>query len=292
VASAERGRGAATQISSIPTFVVTGASSGIGEACALRLAELGYRVFAGVRSEDAADRLRRQAPDLLTPLRLDVADAESIHSAAEIIAAATAGAGLDGLVNNAGIAVAAPLEFLPLDALREQLEINVVGQLAVTQAMLPLLRAARGRIVNMGSISGRVALPFVGPYTASKFALEALTDSLRVELRPWGIHVAIVEPGVIATPIWKRSLTAFDTMLGEMPPQVVELYGPAMRVVRSRVSRLPGASTDGVVHAVVHALTARRPRARYLVGMDARARLILNWMPWRLRDRAVARALR
>ncbi|HUF64361.1 MAG TPA: SDR family oxidoreductase [Gemmatimonadaceae bacterium] len=292
MASADVRRDSEPQLASVPAFVVTGASSGIGEACALRLAELGYRVFAGVRNDEAAGRLRSRAPDLLTPLHLDVSDAGSVRAAAARVATGTGGAGLDGLVNNAGIAVAAPLEFLPLDALREQLEINVVGQLAVTQALLPLLRTARGRIVNMGSISGRVALPFVGPYTASKFALEALTDSLRVELRPWGIHVAIVEPGVIATPIWKRSLAAFDTMLERMPPQVVELYGPAMRVVRSRVSRLPGASTEGVVQAVVHALTARRPRARYLVGVDARARLILNWMPWRLRDRAVARALR
>lgn len=292
MASADVLRDTKPQLASVPAFLVTGASSGIGEACALRLAELGYRVFAGVRNDEAAGRLRSRAPDLITPLQLDVSDAGSVRAAAERIAAGTGGAGLDGLVNNAGIAVAAPLEFLPLDALREQLEINVVGQLAVTQALLPLLRTARGRIVNMGSISGRVALPFVGPYTASKFALEALTDSLRVELRPWGIHVAIVEPGVIATPIWKRSLAAFDAMLERMPPQVVELYGPAMRVVRSRVSRLPGASTEGVVRAVVHALTARRPRARYLVGVDARARLILNWMPWRLRDRAVARALR
>ena len=292
MASADVLRDSEPQLASVPAFVVTGASSGIGEACALRLAELGYRVFAGVRNDEAAGRLRSRAPDLLTPLHLDVSDGGSVRAAAERVAAGTGGAGLDGLVNNAGIAVAAPLEFLPLDALREQLEINVVGQLAVTQALLPLLRTARGRIVNMGSISGRVALPFVGPYTASKFALEALTDSLRVELRPWGIHVAIVEPGVIATPIWKRSLAAFDAMLVRMPPQVVELYGPAMRVVRSRVSRLPGASTDGVVQAVVHALTARRPRARYLVGIDARARLMLNWMPWKLRDRAVARALR
>lgn len=249
-------------------------------------------MFAGVRSDDAADRLRGRASGLLTPVHLDVGNAESIRSARKIIADATGGTGLDGLVNNAGIAVAGPLEFLPLDALREQLETNVVGQVAMTQAMLPLLRTARGRIVNMGSISGRVALPFVGPYTASKFALEALTDSLRVELRPWGMHVAIVEPGVIATPIWKRSLAAFDSMLEKMPPQMLDLYGPAMRVVRSRVSRLPGASTEGVVHAVVHALTARRPRARYLIGIDARARLILNWIPWRLRDGVVARAMR
>lgn len=282
----------AGRIAGASTFVVTGASSGIGEACALRLAALGYRVFAGVRNDQAADRLRQKSPDRLMPLRLDVSDAESVRSASEVVAAATAATGLQGLVNNAGIAVAGPLEFLPLDALRDQLEVNVIGQVAVTQALLPSLRAAQGRIVNVGSISGRVALPFVGPYTASKFALEALTDSLRVELRPWGIHVAIVEPGITATPIWQRSLAAFDAMLQRMPPQVLELYGPAMHVVRSRVSRLPGASVKGAVQAVVHALTARRPRARYLVGVDARARLILNWIPWRLRDTLVARALR
>ena len=266
--------------------VVTGASSGIGEACALHLAARGFRVFAGVRTKDAAENLRRHGHATLTPLHIDVRDAASIDAAAGTVASATSGR-LFGLVNNAGIAVAAPLEFLPLDLLREQLEVNVIGQLAVTQAMLPMLRADRGRIVNMGSVSGRVSMPFLGPYAMSKFALEAISDALRVELRAWGIHVAVIEPGVIETPIWKRSLAAADTMLARLPKAAHDLYGPTMDTMRSLVIKLRGSPVDTVVKAVLHALTARRPKARYLVGRDARARVLLDRLPWRVRDRII-----
>ena len=172
--------------------VVTGASSGIGRACALHLAALGLQVFAGVRRAEDGAALQAASSARLTPMLLDVADETSIRAATDTITAAVGEAGLAGLVNNAGIGVAGPLEFLPLAEFRTQLEVNVTGQLAVTQALLPLLRQGRGRIVNMGSIGGRIAAPFVGPYSASKFALEALTDALRMELRPWGLHVAIV----------------------------------------------------------------------------------------------------
>lgn len=270
--------------------VVTGASSGIGEACALQLAARGFRVFAGVRTEDAAESLRRHGHATLTPLHIDVRHSASIDAAAATVASETSGR-LSGLVNNAGIAVAAPLEFLPLDLLREQLEVNVIGQLAVTQAMLPMLRADRGRIVNMGSVSGRVSMPFLGPYAMSKFALEAISDALRVELRAWGIHVAVIEPGVIETPIWKRSLAAADTMLARLPKAAHDLYGPTMDTMRSLVIKLRGSPVDTVVKAVLHALTARRPKARYLVGRDARARVLLDRLPWRVRDRIIQNAL-
>ena len=176
--------------------LVTGASSGIGLASALRLAGAGWRVYGGVRTAADADALRQHG---IEPVELDVTDAAQIDAAT-----AAVGPELDGLVDNAGIAVAAPLELVPLDELRRQLEVNVVGQIAVLQAVLPALRRARGRVVLMGSIGGRSALPFLGPYAASKHALEALADSLRVELRPFGLAVSIVEPGSIATPIWRK----------------------------------------------------------------------------------------
>ncbi|HVF10558.1 MAG TPA: SDR family NAD(P)-dependent oxidoreductase, partial [Abditibacteriaceae bacterium] len=181
-----------------PAVLVTGASTGIGAACALHLDEIGFQVFAGVRQAAAGLELRDKAANRLTPLMLDITSTASIAEAVGTIQAATGGV-LHGLVNNAGIVVAGPLEYVPVEEVRRQLEINVVGQVAVTQGVLPLLRAGRGRIVNIGSISGRSALPFMGPYSASKFALEAITDALRVALRPWQIRVSIIEPGAVAT---------------------------------------------------------------------------------------------
>src|SRR3990172_8450526 len=182
--------------------VITGASTGIGEACALRLDKLGWRVFARVRKEADAERLKNEGSERLTPAFIDVTDEGSIMKAEETVRAVVGEAGLAGLGDNAGVGIHGPLEFLPIEDLRRQLEVNTIGQIAVTQAFLPLIRKGRGRIVNIGSIGGKMATPFLGPYAASKFAMEALTDSLRQELRPWDIHVAIVEPGSIATPIW------------------------------------------------------------------------------------------
>jgi NAD(P)-dependent dehydrogenase (short-subunit alcohol dehydrogenase family) len=272
--------------------VITGASSGIGKACALRLDELGYRVFAGVRRAEDAERLAHAASNRLVPLMLDVTDPEAIRVAVERVGEALGAEPLVGLVNNAGIAVGGPLEFVPLDDLRKQLEVNVVGTVAMAQAFLPLLRRGGGRIVQMGSVSGRFASPFLGPYSASKFALEALSDALRVELRPWGIHVSIIEPGVIATPIWRKSLAAADEALAEMPPALEELYGQTLGAVRREVQGLHGIPAARVADAVVHALTAARPRARYhVVGPSARLRLALSYLPTRLRDWIVARHL-
>lgn len=271
--------------------VVTGASSGIGRACALELDRLGFRVFAGYRSPADAASLRAAGSARLVPVRVDVADEASVREMAESVRAAVGDDGLAGLVNNAGVAVAAPLEFLPLDALRRQLEVNVVGQVAVTQALLPLLRIARGRIVTIGSVSGRFAAPFLGPYAASKHAMEALNDALRVELRPWGISVSIVEPGAIDTPIWRRSLDAAREMIDGFPPEAEALYGGPMGSLQGRVEGLAGVPPGEVARVVVHALTARRPRPRYVVGRDAKVRLMVGRLPTRLRDWLVARAL-
>src|SRR5688500_9161604 len=183
--------------------VITGASTGIGRACAIDLDGRGFRVFAGVRKDEDGERLRSERPSI-EPLRIDVTDAGEIAAARDRVGEEVGERGLAGLVNNAGIAVPGPLEHLPLDEIRRQLEVNVLGQIAVTQAFLPLLRTARGRIVNIGSIGGRVALPLLGPYAGSKHAMEGISDSLRRELRPWGIEVSLVRPGPIATEIWER----------------------------------------------------------------------------------------
>ena len=268
----------------IRSVLVTGASSGIGLTSAVRLARSGWHVYGGVRNAADADALREQR---IEPVELDVTDAVQIAAAAEAV-----GLELHGLVDNAGIAIAAPLELVPLDELRRQLEVNVVGQIAVLQAVLPALRRARGRVVLMGSIGGRSALPFLGPYAASKHALEAFADSLRVELRPFGIAVAIIEPGSIATPIWRKGIERAQELSADFEPDRAALYGHAVARFREvAVSRGLGVDPDVVARAVEHALTASRPKARYLVGRDAHLRAWIERLPTRLRDRVLAKAL-
>ena len=272
--------------------VVTGASKGIGRAVALRLARIGWRVYAGVRQTADGDALRGENASII-PVRLDVTRAEDIAAAAALVHSQLGDAGLSGLVNNAGIAVAGPLEFLPPSALREQLDVNVVAPLAVTQAFLPMLRAARGRIVNIGSIAGRSALPITGAYSASKFALEAISDALRVELSPWGIEVIVVQPGGVATPIWETSALRAEELARNYPAAAEERYGSILKGVRKRALRTTekGMPAEAVARAVEHALSARRPRTRYLLGRDAKVRALLERLPDRLRDRAILRAL-
>lgn len=268
-----------------PTVVITGASKGIGRATALYLAARGWRVFAGVRKEADGEALKREAGWNLSPIILDVGDEETVHRAAELVAAQTSA--LAGLVNNAGIAVAGPLEFLPLEAFREQLEVNVTGQLAVTQAFMPLLRQARGRIVMMSSIGGRISTPMQGPYHASKFALEALSDALRLELSPWGIRVVLVEPGTIATPIWETSLARADGLIAVMPERARELYGEQYEATRQSALRTgqQGIPPERVAEVVEKALSVPNPRARYLVGRDAQVAARIAMLPACIKDR-------
>lgn len=276
--------------------VITGASTGIGAACAQQLDAIGWTVFAGVRREaDGAALVERCSPRV-RPILLDVTDAASIASALRTVEQALTESGsageLAGLVNNAGIAVPGPIEAVPLAEARRQLDVNVLGAMAVTQAFLPLLRAGRGRIVNMSSIAGVAATPFLGWYGASKFALEALTDALRVELQPWGIEVCSVEPGAIATPIWERSTAIGEQIHRTADPQRVALYEQALARVRAVIQQAAGrAIPASVVAAVVaEALTAARPKTRYLVGTDAKFRA---WMKRlcsdRLQDRLLVR---
>ena len=274
--------------------LVTGASTGIGRAAALRLDAAGWRVYAGVRRPKDADSLQAAASARLTPVQLDVTDGEQVLAAAGRIDRETGAAGLAGLVSNAGIAVAGPLEFLPPAELREQLAVNVLGPVAVLQAMMPALRRARGRILFVGSIAGRSALPFTGAYSASKFALEAIADSLRVELRPWGLHVVVIEPGAIATPIWETSSTRAEGNIERMPRAAIDHYGRLIGAVRARAKRSSekGLPADVVARVIERALTTRRPRTRYLIGRDARVRLWLERLPDRWRDAVVAAVVR
>ena len=273
-------------------LVITGTSTGIGRACALRLDKAGFEVFACVRRPDDGKRLRDHASERLRPLILDVTDEGSIADAAGTVRRAVGDRGLAGLVNNAGVNVSGPLEFVPIEDIRRQLEVNFIGQVAATQAFLPLIRTGRGRIVNMSSVGGRVANAFVGPYQASKFAIEAVTDSLRKELRPWGIHVVAIEPGSIATPIWEKATEAAPEMLERMPPQARELYGDAIPKVIEMARKLDERAIppERVAKVVQRALTARRPRTRYLVGPDARVQVALDrLLPDRVMDAVEAR---
>ena len=273
--------------------MITGASTGIGHAAAVRLAASGFDVYAGVRNDADAERLRAAG---LRPLTIDVTDAESIAAAAHEVGEAVGAAGLAGLVNNAGIAVSGPVELIPIESWRRQLEVNVIGQVAAIQAFLPLLRAGRGRIVNVSSVGGRIALPLVGPYAASKFALEAISDSLRRELRDQDVGVSLIEPGGVRTPIWDKGLSEADAIEAAMPPEGHRLYGGLVAALRRHVAAIQtktGIEPEQVAEPIVHALTAKKPRTRYLVGRDAKIQAtVARIVPDRVFDALVARQLR
>lgn len=273
------------------SVLITGASKGIGEATALHLDALGFRVYAGVRREADGEALRARASGDLRPVFLDVTDPDSIAEAVDRVSRESL-QGLAGLVNNAGIVVAGPVEVLPLEAIREQFEVNFFGVLSVIRAFLPLLRKAQGRIVNVSSINGRLVTPFAVPYSASKFALEALSDGLRMELRPWKIQVSVIQPGAVATPIWKVSLDRAKKNLEKASPERRELYQKVIDALARRSGEPPkhAIPSERVARKIAHALTARRPKVRYLVGRDARiGALVAALVPQRLQDRLLTR---
>lgn len=274
------------------TVLVTGASTGIGRATALRLAAAGWRVFAGVRRDADGRALADASAGSLTPVVLDVTDPAQIAAAADSIADAVGGAGLAGLVNNAGIARGGPVEYLPVDDWRLQFEVNLFGQVAVTQAMMPLLRDARGRIVFIGSNSGRISTPMMAPYGASKFAIEALAASMRLELRPWGMKVVVVEPGAVKTAIWEKGRALADELESVMPADAASRYGDQITAIRKGIETQDrtGIPADRVAAVVEKALTADRPRARYQVGIDSHVSAAASRvLPDRLLDLAVAK---
>ena len=254
----------------MPSVLVTGASRGIGLAITRHLSARGWTVYAGARSDSALAELAR-IPGV-HPTRLDITDRDSVAALAGELPAE-----LDGVVNNAGIVVNGPVEGLTLDDLSRQLEVNVVAQIAVTQAVLPKIRAARGRIVFISSISGLITTPGTGAYCASKYALESLADALRIELRPWHIPVSLVEPGPIRTDIWGDILVDHDRMVEQLADEHRRLYAPQLNGTRKLLGRMQkmAADPERVVNAVDHALTARRPKSRYLLDTASRIQKIV-----------------
>ena len=282
-------------------ILITGASSGIGRAAAIHFAKQGHLVFAGIRNPADADALRREHVEgTLHPLPLDITNPAQIALAADTVRQVLGNTGMPllGLVNNAGIVVGGPLECLPIDDLRRQFEINVFGHVAVTQAFIEMLRPSAenphgGRIVTLSSIAGRNTLPFVSPYSASKFALNALFEALRMELAPWRIHVALIEPGSIDTPIWEKSMAAARQSVAGYAPEKLLHYKTALEKTRdaSKNAARRGIQPDAVVRAIDHALFAGKPKNRYLVGRDAHVRARFALLPDWLKERLILRKL-
>lgn len=279
--------------------VVTGASSGIGLATARYLAEQGFHVFGGVRKEADAQHLRASGSERLRPIFIDVTQPDMIAAAAAEVQAALdeaaddASPGLVGLVNNAGIAVPGPLEFIAIDDFRRQIEVNLTGQLAVTQAFLPMLRQAQGRVINISSLSGTLVFPLMGAYAISKWGLEAMTDALRQELYAWGIEVVSIQPGSVDTPIWQRTTEKTKARYADMPEAAHTLYGPLMAAMNKRLRKTArqGMPVEVVTRTIHKALTARRPRSRYFVVEDGWRMKLLGWLPDRWRDALLRRSL-
>jgi NAD(P)-dependent dehydrogenase (short-subunit alcohol dehydrogenase family) len=266
---------------------VTGASTGIGRATVERLAADGYAVVAGVRRE--AD-----VPSAATGhVLIDLAEPESVATAAKDVLELTDGA-LAGLVNNAGINVNGPFEVLPIEEWRRQFEVNLFGQLTLTRELLPMLLAGRGRIITVGSVGGRFSAPFLGPYSASKFAVRAWMDALRHELAPHGVKAILIEPGAIDTPIWNKGNAHADTVLGGMSEEQKSRYdgqvaGARKLAALAERNAIPPAK---VADVIAKALTTSRPSGRYLVGTDAKAQALIAVAPTRLSDWVTRRIVR
>jgi NAD(P)-dependent dehydrogenase (short-subunit alcohol dehydrogenase family) len=275
------------------SIVVTGGSSGIGRATVLRLSQKGWRVFATVRSRDDAEALQRLTNDAAEPLQFDVTNTDSIAAAALNVKTRLAGRGLDALFNNAGIGLTSPVEHTSPAALRRIFDVNLFGQIATIQAFLPLLRRAHGRIINTGSVGDHLTPPFAGPLAASKAAFASMTAALRLELRPQGIHVCLIEPGSINTPAVDKTIGAAQKMIADLPPEGARLYAQPMRRMTATLEKneRAGSPPDAVAKVVERALTDRRPRTRYLAGKDSRKLTALAWLlPEKLLDVALLQA--
>jgi NAD(P)-dependent dehydrogenase (short-subunit alcohol dehydrogenase family) len=276
---------------STQTVVVTGASRGIGREIALHLAARGFDVFAGVRNPSASSA--QLGHDRVRPLALDVANDASIACAVREVGDAVGGRGLFALVNNAAVFSMGPLEQLPRDAIEEGFRVNVIGTLAVTRAFLPLIRQATGRIVNISSINGLFAVPFSGVYCATKFALEALSDSLRMELAPWNIRVIVVEPGAFRTDIRAGGLDNWQKVEAALDPDARALYRTRHEKIRDQINQFEPQALPPtpVAQTVFDALTTAAPHARYIVGIPAETVRAVTAMPEHERDRELTRGL-
>jgi NAD(P)-dependent dehydrogenase (short-subunit alcohol dehydrogenase family) len=267
--------------------VVTGASSGIGRAAAEHLAGVGFHVLAGVRNDRDAAAV---SSDQVEAVRLDITDEEQVAALARRVQSDPQARPLRAVVNNAGIAVNAPVEVIPLADWRRQFDVNFFGHVAVIQALLPALLSSRGRVINISSIGGRVAGPTFGAYSAAKFALEAMSDALRREVRHLGVDVVVVQPGAIATPIWDKGIAAATARDSAMTEEQRRRYDTvnAKAVQRARDASVNGVPPERVAEVITRAVTVARPRTRYLVGRDARitARLAAL-LPDRVLDRVI-----
>jgi NAD(P)-dependent dehydrogenase (short-subunit alcohol dehydrogenase family) len=272
----------------VSSVLISGASRGIGRATALRLARAGWTVYATVRRpEDGEELVAEAAGAELRPLQLDVTSDEQIAALEQVLPER-----LDAIVNNAGIVVSGPLETLAAADVREQFEVNVVGAVALTNLVLPRLRAARGRILFVSSLSGIISTPMTGAYNASKFAIEAIADAWRLELRPWGVKVILVEPAMTDTDLWRNAPETLESEAAEMTAEHRDLYGEHLEGMRRTIPRIQKMAkpVDGVAATIERALTASRPRARYPVGADVKVQAALSGLtPDRVKDAAFGR---
>jgi NAD(P)-dependent dehydrogenase (short-subunit alcohol dehydrogenase family) len=273
--------------------VITGTSTGTGAATALHLAEQGFRVFASVRRKPDGEALQAQTSAALTPLIIDVTDEKTISAAATTVAGAVGDRGLAGLVNNAGIAKPAPIEFQPMADFRTQLEVNLFGPVAMIQAFLPLIRRGGGRIVNVGSIGGLLVLPLNGAYSASKFGMRAISDALRLELRQWNIHVSLIEVAPVETAIFGKTYAELDGLENRLGETGFRWYEQQIAAIRKATEKAEADADPPLViaKAIAHALTSDKPKTRYLAGHGGKEVAVAAELPDRARDRALVREL-
>jgi short-subunit dehydrogenase len=264
-------------------ILITGSSTGIGKACALHLDSLGFKVYAGVRKQTDGDKLKEEASDKLTPIILDVTDAVSIANAVSMIEKESEGQ-LFGLINNAGIGISGVLEVTPIEEIRKLMEVNVIGLLALTQAMIPFLRKGKGRIINLGSSSSFIALPGASVYAASKFAVRAITDSLRLELNHLCISSILIAPGAVESEIWEKRKEYKAELRKRIKPEIAEHYKTLARLgdkIEQELKKIPAIE---VAKAIENALTSKKPKLYYPVGSDAKGATIFSKFPKKLTD--------
>ncbi len=270
----------------MPTALITGASRGIGRATAFRLAAAGWNVIGGVRDEEAGESLIQGSAGQITPVVIDITDGGQVAALDQVLPP-----NLDAVVNNAGIVVGGPVEGVPIPEFRRQLEVNLIGHVAVTQAVLPRIRKSRGRIIFVSSLSGWISSPMVGAYSASKFGLEGMADALRIELRPWHIPVVLVEPAQTATDMWHNAMDQMDATVAMMSPDHRRLYAKHIAGQRTGIPKSQKMATpaEGAAAVIEHALTVKRPRARYVVGKGPRAMgAVAKVVPTRVMDLVLA----
>ncbi|PKL15519.1 MAG: short-chain dehydrogenase/reductase [Spirochaetae bacterium HGW-Spirochaetae-5] len=267
----------------IRSILITGTSTGIGRACALKLDKEGFQVFAGVRRKSDGEALKKSSTGKLMPLIIDVTDMKTIENAFKIISKLTNGE-LYGLMNNAGVGGGGPLEITPMSIIRNAVETNLLGNFSVTRTFIPLLRKSRGRIVNTASIFGLSALPGFSAYSATKFGVEAISQSLRLELRAFGITVSAIEPGAIATEIWPKARKTSEEIFSGSDPEIYSLYSKMIQHFRKTVAEQKYLQPETVAECVYHVFTSNNPKRHYIIGKDAKFMAFIESLPEGIRD--------